>query len=179
MTARCLEYGDIMLGRVLEQMCDRNDHETVLQVLQVLGKTHRAGYLTVNDLVTCLIYCGNRFADQKNGDFFREYVQYMPDINRIQDTSQQFTPLCKSYYYAYRHAETQLDLLQTECMLIDTDELSEWFKEFVVSKRISDTWQLKPLFERACERKETLTNEGFKCLCDDYVVPIILRSGTR
>jgi hypothetical protein len=176
MTAR---DGDLMLGSVLEHMCDRNDHETVLQVLQVLGKTQRAGYLTANELIMCLIYCGNRFAEQNNGDFFSEYVHYMPDINRVQDTTRRFTPLCKSYYFAYKHAESWLNDLQNDCMLIDTKELLDWFKTYIVTKRMDDKWQLRPLFDKVKLYKDTITNVEFKQISDKYVVPVMMKSGAR
>jgi len=168
--------GDIMMGKVLERMCDRNDHETVLQVLQVLGKARRAGYLSIGELVMCLIYCGNRFAEQSNGDFFKEYVQYMPDINAIPDVNRSFTPLCKSYYYAYRHAESELDTIQTECMLLDTKSLLPWFQKFIIRRSINSKWQLIPLFDkiRACE---SINNSQFKQLAESYQVPMQMKTG--
>jgi hypothetical protein len=150
----------------------------VLQVLQVLGNAHRAGYLTSDELVICLVCCGNRFAEQGNGDFFREYVRYMPDINRIQDVGRmRFTMLCKSYYFAYKHVESALDQLQTECMLIDTEELTDWFRNFIIDKKINDLRQLQPLFDRAKTHGETITNEDFKQMCKGHVVPVVMRSG--
>lgn len=169
---------DLMLGDVLEHMCDRNDHLTVLHVLQLLGKVHRAGYLTIDELVKCLMFTGNSFAEHGNGDFFREYVQYMPDINHITETAGHFTPLCKSYFFAYKHAEDMLNQLQTECMHIDTQELIDWFRHFIISKRINNDWQLHPLFDRAREHRE-ITNEQFKDLCHDYVVPLAIKTGSR
>lgn len=160
---------------LLECMCDHNDHDTVLQALQVLGKSHRAGYLTTGEFVKCLIYCGNRFAEQGNGDFFEEYVQYMPDINRIHNTGQ-FTPLCKSYYFAYKHAENTLNSLQTECLLIDIKELINWFRHFIVSKKINDCYQLRPLIESARAHRN-IRNDDFKQLCEGYTVPIIMKTG--
>lgn len=176
MTSRGPE-SDIMMGKVLERMCDRNDHETVLQVLQVLGKARRAGYLSINELVMCLIYCGNRFAEQNNGDFFKEYVQYMPDINAIPDVNRSFTSLCKSYYYAYRHAESELDTIQTDCMLLDTKSLVPWFQKFIIRRSINSKWQLIPLFDKIMAYGESINNSQFKQLAESYQIPIQMKTG--
>jgi hypothetical protein len=182
MTSRSSDMGkdnesDLMMGKVLERMCDRNDHETVLQVLQVLGKARRAGYLSISELVMCLIYCGNRFAEQNNGDFFKEYVHYMPDINAIPDVNRSFTPLCKSYYYAYKYAEGELDTIQTECMLLDTATLLPWFQKFIIRRSIISTWQLEPFFDKIKPYGESINNSQFKQLAESYQVPIQMKTG--
>lgn len=169
--------GDLLLGSMLEHMCDRNDHETVLHVLQALSKVRRAGYLTIKELVMCLTYCGNRFAEKGNGEFFKEYIKFMPDINKIGDTMGCFSPLCKSYYYAHKNAEHELDKLQTTCLLLDTCELLEWFQQFIIKNRINCTFQLGPLFSRAIERGDTLTNDVFKQFAEGYRVPVEMKSG--
>ena len=166
-----------MMGKVLERMCDCNDHETVLQVLQVLGKARRAGYLSIDELVMCLIYCGNRFAEQNNGDFFIEYVQYMPDINNVPDVNRNFTPLCKSYYYAYKCVESELDTLQTDCMLLDTESLLPWFQKFIVSRSINSKWQLVPLFDKIRSHEKSINNSQFMQMAEGYHVPMQMKSG--
>lgn len=157
-----------MLGSVLEHMCDRNDHGTVLPVLHVLGKAQRAGYLSANELSTCLTYCGNRFAEQGNHMFFKEYSEY---ISTPQDQAKcAQSRLCKSYHFAHEHAELILNNLQTVCMLIDTEELHEWFMEFLILNQINARDQLIPLIEMAYQGNETMTNDDFKQLSTHYFI---------
>lgn len=171
------QVGDLLLGHTLAHMCDRNDHEIVLHCMQLLGRARRSGYLTTDELIRCLIYCGNRFADNRNGDFFMEYVQYMPDINNVDDLERRFTPLCKSYYFAYKHAEGILDRLQTICMSIDTIDLLDWFRSYLINKGVTTKWQLDNLLSKARASSEALTNDKFKDMAEQYTVPIQMKTG--
>ena len=156
----CSKNGDLMLGKVLEHMCNKNDHDTVLLVLQLLDKSCKVGYLTVPQLHMCSIYCSNKFAENGNYKFFQEYIKSMPDISDSTLTS----TLCKSYYFAYKQTSYILDTLQTECMLIDINDLQEWFKEYIIKNLINNHSQLTPLIEKAHQYRDTITSDGFKAL---------------
>lgn len=165
------------LADILTQMCNDDDYDMVLTVLQLLSKIRRGGYMTLTDHVSCLIYCANRFADNENGNFFQEFVQYMPDINRITNNNGSFFSVkCKTYYYAYKHTERLLYKLQNHCTMLDVLTLDSFFKQFLLKNNITCDWQLDPLFKSVGAIPD-LNNDGLQSLCDTYTVPIRMVSG--
>lgn len=160
---------------LLTDICTNNDHSMALTVLQFLGKIRRGGYMSLMDYTYCLIYCANKFADNDNGNFFQEFVQYMPDINRITGPGNMFFSVkCKAYYYTYKHTERLLYKLKNQCNRLDILTLDSFLKHFLINNHITDDWQLIPLFQSTSNE---LNNDGLKVLCNNYRVPIKMVSG--
>lgn len=157
-------------------MCDRDDHETVLLVLQTLGKIRRSGYMTLDEQVACLSYCTNRFADNGNTAYFKEFVEYMPDIT-ASNIFNPFNAKSKCYYYAARYSKEVLESLKPDCVNLDTEELHPWFYQYMIDKRIHQHAHIDPLVQRARNIGAALSTEIFRSICESYTVPIVLKSG--
>lgn len=170
-----LQGGDLGLGKTLKVMCDKNDDKMVLRVLQLLGYVRKGGYMSVAEQVHSLSYCANRFAENNNKEFFHEFVEHMPDIT-MSDRGNPFSYLSRSYYFACKHADNFLNNLQTKCMMIDTDDLREWFTDYLISKRISNHSQLNQLYDSALALKDC-TNDDFKVICNNYTIIPLMKTG--
>jgi hypothetical protein len=170
------DLGNLGLGKVLEVMCDNNDHSIVLKVLQTLSTIRRAGYMTIEELVCCLTYCCDRFAAINNLEFFDEFAEYMPDITR-QNIQNPFSLRSKAHYFSAKNGNVILNNLQDICTNLDVDELKSWFRIYLVDKKIYLDDQLKPLLDTARMKGPELSNDYFKTICTKYTVPIIMRAG--
>ena len=166
----------VSLGDVLEAMCDRNDHETVLTVMQILGFIRKSGYMTLLEQVNCLSYCANRFAENGNTDFFKEFIDYMPDIT-FNSLVNPFNTGSKCHYYAAKYSDEMLYHLQSTCTALDISSLKEWFMEYLIQKHIHQDVHVTPLLEKAEKLGQKLSTEAFRNMCTEYIVPMQMKTG--
>lgn len=172
-TRKVGDLGDLGLIKVLQAMCDKNDHVIVLKVLQTLSSIRRAGYMTIEELVSCLCYCSNIFADKDNYTFFEEFAEYMPDITAFA----LFSNKSKVCYFAAKHRTTILNNLQDVCTNLDIDELQSWFQSYLIERKICKASQLEPLLKEMRQGGESVSNDNFQSMCTKYTVPFIMKSG--
>lgn len=161
---------------VLQTMCGNDDHKTVLSVLQVLGHVRRGGYMSIEEQVSCLSYCADTFAKSGNKDFFKEFVQYMPDIT-TSDIENPFSVESRSYYFAARDSETILNNIKLYCPDIDVDSMSTWFYDFLTKRKIYQKKSLEPLVKSLQAQGNKVSNDYLKRVCEGYTLPIAIRTG--
>jgi hypothetical protein len=168
---------DLELTRVLARICDNNDHIVALKILQVLGPVRRGGYMTVEDQVMCLSYCANRFAESNNIHFFREFVQYMPNISN-KSINNPFNSRCKTFYFVIKHGDQILKTLSVLYENLDISAIKTWFEEYMLMHNIQKHQQVDSLLTYLEKHKEDLKNDTFQSVCEAYIPPpITMRSG--
>ena len=166
------------LVNVLKIMCQNNDHETVLSVLQVLGKVRRGGYMSIKEQVYCLSYCANSFADQDNMGFFREFEQYMPDI-RQDDNENPFSVQSKCYYFLSSKTSKYVTRITELYPNITKDEVTEYLKAVILNNKIYTSKQLDAFVTPLLLERQEMSADELKKVCSQYRKPIVVRAGFK
>lgn len=151
-------------------ICDNNDHILALEVLQVIGRIRRSGYITIQEQLACLSYSANTFAERANLDFFKEFIMYIPNIT-IDNNLNPFSRLSRSYYFALTKCN---EILLQYCPNVYV-ECNMWFRDFVISRCIYKKESIHQLLTDANE--SNVSAESFKELCNNYIFPVVMRTG--
>lgn len=148
-------------------ICDNNDEVTALKILQVLGTVHRAGYIHIDTLVDLLAICANRFAEQNNLAFYREFYQCMPNISDCYP----FSPKAQACYFMVSQVPIICKKIEEYCpQIIDTAALCS----AVSRNNITKYQDVEPLYRQFdFNTSQTL----FQRTCDSYTVPLKMQTG--
>lgn len=159
---------------MMESVCGKNDHGSALMIMQVLSSMRRKGYIDTESLVMCLSYCANSFAKHDNDAFFKEFVQYMPNIIHDNPTNP-FSAKAKMYYFAHKHgAGIYTELCKAEA----TENELSWFRQHMVRLGVIRHSQLIPLRDYLRLHDDMSPRDA----CDRFVlqqghVPMSIKSG--
>lgn len=161
---------------MMESVCDNNDHESALMIMQVLSSMKRKGYIDTASLVRCLSYCANRFADNDNDIFFKEFVQYMPNIIR-DDPMNPFNNKAKAYYFAHKYG---IGIYVELCKGEATESEMIWFRQCMIKLGVIRHSQLIPLRDYLRLHDDLSPHDA----CENFArqqgyVPLVIKSGNK